>query len=168
MSRIQRELAILGIGAILGFVVMPALTWLIGMIVFKTYAGGNTVFSLYGNFYKALAKGAPVFWIVAVGPYALILVARLLVAVFRGGSDEEAAEAPAPQPRRRAPQLADPNRGSPPEARRPAQSANRPSPDARRPAPQPNRAPPPAAPPPARKAPPKPGERRTPFIKSID
>jgi hypothetical protein len=193
LSRLQRELAVLGIAVILGFLVMPALTWLVGMIVFKTYAGGNTVFSMYGNFYQAIAKGAPVFWIVALGPYALILVARLLVFVFRGGSGEEApVERPA-QPRRRAPQASDERRAAPPADTRRAPPAGRREPslnvkdDARRPATQPSRAPappresapspdrapqpnraPPAAPQPARKAPPKPGERRTPFIKSID
>ena len=161
LSRIQRELAILGIAVILGFLVMPAATWLIGMVVFKTYAGGNTVFSMYGNFYKALSKGAPVFWIVALGPYALILVARLLVFAFRGRSSEEKAEPPA-QPKRRAPQMSDERRAPPPEGRR------APPPEARRPAPQPNRAPPAAPSQPTRKPPSKPGERRTPFIKSID
>lgn len=188
LSRVQRELAVLGIAAFLGFVVMPGVTWAIGIVVFKIYAGGNTVFSLYGNFYKALATGSPVFWIVAAGPYLMIMMARLLVAVFRGGSQPATAAAPtpAPQPRRRAPQLPDDLRATPddPGARRSAGvKASSPSPTARPaaapnrapPAPsrtsQPNRTPPPPEPPapqPPRKAPPKPGERRTPFIKSID
>lgn len=154
LSFLQRELALLGIGALLGFVVMPALTWAIGTAVFGKYAGGGSVFSLYGNFFKALGQGTLSFWMVAFGPYVLILVFRLLLAALRGPSSDKESDTPAP-PKRRAPLTADEKRSPVPEARKPAREPNRAPPS--RPATQPNR-----------KAPPKPGERRTPFIKSID
>jgi hypothetical protein len=141
LSRLQRELLILGIGLVLGMLVVPATIWLGGTLVLGPYAGGKTLFSLLGNFFKALGGGAPAFWAVALGPYALILLARLLVAVLRGTPDNEAAAAP-PAPVRRQ---------SPSPARRPAAEVPR------RPPGQPNRT-----------APQQPGGRRTPFIKSID
>jgi hypothetical protein len=156
LSRLQRELLILGIALFIGAVVVPAIIWLVGTFVFGKYAGGNSIVSLYVNFFKTLAQGAQSFWLVLLGPYVLITVARVLVAVFRGPSSNEEAETPPAPPKRRAPP--------------PIGDEKRTTPEPRRAAPQPNRAPPRQPPPPQpnRKSPQKPGERRTPFIKSID
>jgi hypothetical protein len=169
LSRLQRELMFIGVAVVFGFVVMPAIIFALGTGVMGKYAGGNSVISLYTNFYKALGQGWLSFWIVALGPFVLISLLRLLIAMLFGGSADEADTETRAPPKRRAPQVSDETR-APPTRRAPQLSDDRRAPPTegrRPPPPQPNRAPP-VQPQPPRKAPPKPGERRTPFIKSID
>jgi hypothetical protein len=166
LSRLQRELLFLGTGLVLGLLVIPAIIWLGGTLVLGPYAGGGTIFSLIANFFKALVNGAPAFWLVALGPYVLILVARLLAATLRrpGAANKEAAtQTPAPAKRQAAPPpQATGAKRAPPTRTAPTLSAEppRPAEPQRRPPAPPNR----SSPQPQQPS----GGRRTPFIKSID
>jgi hypothetical protein len=140
-SRVQRELIVIAISLLLGLLLIPAAIWLTGQTVLGPYQGGATLGALLRNYFTALGNGAPSFWFVALGPYVLILLARLLFAMLWGGAPAARAQTP-PQPKRVPPQQA--GRAAPaPEARR-------------------------APPPQPRRAPPAQNVRKTPYIKSID
>lgn len=82
LSRVQRELILLVVGLILGFLLIPLLVWLVGTLMLGPYKGGSgSAGSLLSNLYKGLGEGAPSFWVVVLGPYALIMLARLLFGV---------------------------------------------------------------------------------------
>ena len=71
----------------MGLVIVPLLTWVVGTHVLGPYSRGTQVadrpLALLGDFYRGLAHGYVVFWIVAVGPAVLVYVVRLLVALAR-------------------------------------------------------------------------------------
>jgi hypothetical protein len=81
-ARARRELIILGVALLLGLVVLPPLIYLSGARAFGPYAAGGMP-ALLGNFWRGLAAGAIGFWIVALTPYALVLIARLTFGVAR-------------------------------------------------------------------------------------
>jgi len=61
---------------------MPPLVWLAGTRAFGPYAGGGPR-ALVGNFFHGLAQGTLGFWLVAIGPYAIVLAARALLGFAR-------------------------------------------------------------------------------------
>ena len=65
-----------------GLLLMPCLIWIIGRLVLGPYAHGSIV-ALLGDFYVGLAHGAPVFWVVALGPGMLLQLVRFGVRLFR-------------------------------------------------------------------------------------
>jgi hypothetical protein len=75
---VRRELLWLLIGLVMGLLLLPPLIWLVGSRVFGPYAGGNTR-DLVDHFYHGLGQGQQATWIVALGPYLVILVLRLTV-----------------------------------------------------------------------------------------
>jgi hypothetical protein len=81
-ARARRELFILGVTLLLGLVVLPPLIYLAGARAFGPYAAGGMP-ALLGNFWRGLAAGAIGFWIVALTPYALVLITRLTFGVAR-------------------------------------------------------------------------------------
>ena len=81
-ARARRELIILGVALLLGLVVLPPLIFLAGARAFGPYAAGGLP-ALLGNFWRGLAAGAVGFWIVALTPYALVLITRLTFGVAR-------------------------------------------------------------------------------------
>jgi len=81
-ARARRELIILGIAILVGIAVLPPLIWVAGSRAFGAYAGGGFG-ALLGNFFRGLASGSFGFWIVAAGPYLLVLVVRLTIGVAR-------------------------------------------------------------------------------------
>lgn len=81
-SRIGREL-LLAAGILLGSIVgMPFLIWVAGRLALGEYRNGGP-FALLRDFVVGLVAGAPAFWIAAVGPYLLILFARMTWSAFR-------------------------------------------------------------------------------------
>jgi hypothetical protein len=80
--RARRELIILGLALLAGLVVLPPLIYLSGTRAFGPYAAGGLA-ALLGNFWRGLAAGAVGFWIVALTPYALVLITRLTFGVAR-------------------------------------------------------------------------------------
>jgi hypothetical protein len=60
---------------------VPLLTWLVGNRILGPYSHGANPnagpMALLGDFFSGLQHGAISFWVVALGPAALILLARL-------------------------------------------------------------------------------------------
>jgi len=74
---------VLAVALAFGLFAMPPLVWLAGTRAFGAYADGGPK-ALIVNFFHGLAAGSVGFWAVAVGPYVISLVARLLVSLVRG------------------------------------------------------------------------------------
>jgi hypothetical protein len=58
-----------------GLFVVPLLIWAVGRGVLGPYADGGP-FALLVDFLNGLKKGSAVYWLVAVGPYVLVMVLR--------------------------------------------------------------------------------------------
>jgi hypothetical protein len=76
------ELWTLGGALLFGLLILPALIWTAGRLTLGGYANGGP-WALYWDFLRGLAKGGASYWIALVGPYALLLFARLLAALWR-------------------------------------------------------------------------------------
>ena len=79
---LRRELLWVLIGLVVGLLLLPPLIWLVGSHVFGPYAAGNTR-DLVDRFYGGLAQGQQATWIVALGPYVVIVVLRLTVGAIQ-------------------------------------------------------------------------------------
>src|ERR1700722_6275878 len=72
-SRLLREAAIALVTLVFGLLGMPLLIWGAGRLTLGDYAhGGPTV--LLADYFSGLAKGAAAFWVVLIGPYALLML----------------------------------------------------------------------------------------------
>jgi hypothetical protein len=72
---VRRELILLGVGLILGLLLVPILIDLLGPRALGPYAGGG-LGAFLGHFYRGLGSGGLGFWMVALGPYVMILLVR--------------------------------------------------------------------------------------------
>jgi hypothetical protein len=96
---VRRELIILGITLACGFFLMPLLIWMVGNRILGPYTHGQDVTAgtgplrLLADYFTGLAHGSVIFWCVAIGPYVLITLARLLYIYLRSTpSDPPGAE----------------------------------------------------------------------------
>lgn len=80
---LRRELLILGIALLAGFLIVPLLIWTAGHSALGPYNHGGPG-RLLADFMAGLAHGSPIFWAVALGPYALTLLVRFLYSQVRG------------------------------------------------------------------------------------
>jgi hypothetical protein len=75
-------LILFGSALLLGLVVVPLLIWVVGNRILGPYTHGNNLhagpMALLGDFYEGLSQGWPSYWIVALGPLAIIVIARAL------------------------------------------------------------------------------------------
>jgi hypothetical protein len=78
-----RELVILAVAALVGFLIVPLLIWTVGHSTLGSYNHGGAG-RLLADFMSGLAHGSPVYWAVALGPYALTLLVRFLYSQVRG------------------------------------------------------------------------------------
>jgi len=82
-----RELLLLGVALLCGLVLMPLLIWVAGNRVLGPYTHGQNLhagpFALLGDFFIGLAHGSAIFWAVALGPLALLLLLRLFIRLLR-------------------------------------------------------------------------------------
>ncbi len=66
---------------------VPVLTWVVGSRILGPYSRGtevhNNAFALLRDFFSGLVHGYVVFWIVALGPVALLLLIRVFVLILR-------------------------------------------------------------------------------------
>ena len=72
-----------------GLFIVPLLIWVVGRGALGPYPDGGP-FALLVDFFNGLKSGSPVYWIVALGPYALVMVLRLGWSLMRaadGASD---------------------------------------------------------------------------------
>jgi len=87
LSRTQRELILLGAALAVGVLVMPLLIWLAGNRLLGGYVHGENPragpWSLFADYVVGLAHGSAVFWAVALGPLALLLLVRGFFALWR-------------------------------------------------------------------------------------
>ena len=86
---------IFGTALLLGLVAVPLLIWVVGNRILGPYTHGNNLhagpMALLGDFYEGLSKGWLSFWIVALGPLVIIVVARAaweLIVPKRAGSSK--------------------------------------------------------------------------------
>jgi hypothetical protein len=79
-ARLVRELIVLVSALLFGFIAVPLLIWLVGSRVLGPYTHGTNThagaMALLGDFFVGLGRGEITFWIVALGPLVLILLAR--------------------------------------------------------------------------------------------
>lgn len=75
--RLLRELLLAGLCLILGMLVMPCLIFVAGRASLGPYEHGGA-FALWRDFLLGLAHGSEAFWFVALFPYLLFCVLRLL------------------------------------------------------------------------------------------
>jgi hypothetical protein len=84
---LRRELIILGIALLVGLLVVPLGTWYAGNRVLGPYTHGENLhagpWALLQDFFVGLGHGSAVFWAVALGPLALILLVRGFVWGFK-------------------------------------------------------------------------------------
>lgn len=71
---------IFGTALLLGLVVVPLLIWVVGNRILGPYTHGSNLhagpMALLGDYYEGLSKGWLSYWIVALGPLVIIVVAR--------------------------------------------------------------------------------------------
>ncbi|MGO9803861.1 MAG: hypothetical protein ACLPQ6_13855 [Steroidobacteraceae bacterium] len=87
LTRAQRELIAFGAAFGAGLLVMPFLIWLAGSRVLGPYVHGDNPragpWSLFADYVVGLAHGSAVFWAVALGPAALLLLVRGFLMLWR-------------------------------------------------------------------------------------
>ena len=87
MSRTRRELVIFALALLAGVVGMPFLIWYAGNRALGPYTHGQNLhagpLALLADFFVGLSHGSAVFWAVALGPAALLLLLRLFIALLR-------------------------------------------------------------------------------------
>ena len=85
----KRELVIFGIAVACGLILMPFLIWMVGNRVLGPYTHGQDASAgtgplrLLADYFSGLVHGSIVFWCVALGPYFLLWLARILWILFR-------------------------------------------------------------------------------------
>ncbi|HVN46036.1 MAG TPA: hypothetical protein VMT66_12475 [Steroidobacteraceae bacterium] len=102
--RVRRELIIYGAALLVGLLAVPPLIWLAGNRVLGPYTHGQNLhggpLALLQDFFTGLLHGSAVFWVVALGPAALVLLLRLFVALVRAMPPGGRAEPPPASARR--------------------------------------------------------------------
>jgi len=87
LSRTQRELTVAGAALALGLLLMPFLIWLAGNRFLGPYTHGDNPragpWALFADYVVGLAHGSAVFWVVALGPLALLVLIRAFLALLR-------------------------------------------------------------------------------------
>jgi hypothetical protein len=85
--RVRRELIIYGLALLAGLLGMPFLIWYAGNRFLGPYTQGTNQhagpFALFSDFFVGLFHGSGVFWVVALGPAALLLLLRLFILLVR-------------------------------------------------------------------------------------
>ncbi len=81
-ATLRRELLWVLIALPVGVLLLPPLIWLVGSRVFGAYAGGGTR-DLVDHFFRGLAQGQEAFWIVALGPYLILIALRVTLGALR-------------------------------------------------------------------------------------
>jgi len=83
LTRLQVELIVLGGLLLFGLIGVPLLIWVAGNRVLGPYTHGQNLhggpLDLLVDFFTGLAHGSALFWAVALGPLAMIVLLRLLI-----------------------------------------------------------------------------------------
>ncbi len=81
-SPLLRETAIATVTLVFGLLAMPFLIWGAGRLTLGDYAHGGPK-ALLADCLTGLAHGTAAFWVVVIGPYALLMLGRLIVFTAR-------------------------------------------------------------------------------------
>jgi CRP-like cAMP-binding protein len=81
-SRLPGGMKLYAAAILVGLFVVPPLIWLTGRALFGPYANGG-LFSLWGDFFGELSRGARSAWVVALAPCVLIALLQGAVALSR-------------------------------------------------------------------------------------
>jgi hypothetical protein len=85
--RAGRELIVFGVTLLFGLIGVPLLTWIAGNRWLGPYTHEQNLhagpLALLQDFFVGLLHGSAVFWAVALGPAALVLLVRLFIALVR-------------------------------------------------------------------------------------
>jgi hypothetical protein len=85
--RLRRELIVFGALLLFGLIGVPLLIWTAGNRWLGPYTHGQNPhagpFALLQDFGQSLLHGSGVFWVVALGPAALVLLVRLFIQLVR-------------------------------------------------------------------------------------
>jgi hypothetical protein len=77
------ELAVLAGALLFGLLAAPLLVWVVGSRDLGPYAGGG-IAAFLTRFYRGIASGTFGNWMIALGPYLMLLIVRALVGIVRG------------------------------------------------------------------------------------
>jgi hypothetical protein len=87
LSGAQRALILYALALLFGVLIVPFLIWLVGNRVLGPYTQGQNTHAgpvaLLTDFFVGLAHGSAVFWAVALGPFAIVLLLRLFLRGLR-------------------------------------------------------------------------------------
>lgn len=104
--RVRRELIVFGALLLFGLVGVPLLIWLAGNRWLGPYTHEQNLHAgpllLLQDYFLSLAHGSAVFWVVALGPAALVLLVRLFIHLVRlsGRRNDDDEESPVASGRR--------------------------------------------------------------------
>jgi len=93
----RRELIILGIALLCGFLLVPLAIWAVGNRILGPYThlqdptAGTGPMRLLADYYDGLVHGWVIFWWVGFGPYVLVWLVRLIWGVLRRPSSTASA-----------------------------------------------------------------------------
>ncbi len=97
---VGRELLIFGIALVFGLILVPFLIWLVGNRILGPYthtldpSAGTGPLRLLADFFSGLAHGSVIFWCVALGPYVLLSLTRLLYGIVRSAPQQRGRQVP--------------------------------------------------------------------------
>jgi hypothetical protein len=86
---LRRELIILAISLVCGFLLVPLAIWAVGNRILGPYThlqdptAGTGPARLLADFYDGLVHGSLIFWCVGLGPYVLVWLIRLIYSLIR-------------------------------------------------------------------------------------
>ncbi|MEQ1579999.1 MAG: hypothetical protein ABL964_05365 [Steroidobacteraceae bacterium] len=98
LRQFRRFEAWLAVGLIgFGLIVLPALIYVTGALLLGAYGGGEHLGSFYGDYFRDLGK-TPQTWALALGPYVLVQLVRLIFTDFGNSSPPPAEDKREPAP----------------------------------------------------------------------
>lgn len=81
-SPLMREVVLLAFALLAGITLLPIAVYLTGREVLGAYTNGGLL-SFWGDYFAGLAHGGRAWWVLALGPYALIMFTRAARAAWR-------------------------------------------------------------------------------------
>jgi hypothetical protein len=86
---VSREVLILGSALLIGLIAVPLAIWFVGNRILGPYTHGTNThagpMALLGDFFVGLSHGEISYWVVALGPALIILLARAAWALIKPG-----------------------------------------------------------------------------------
>ena len=86
-SRFGRELILIAGALLFGAILVPLAIWFVGNRILGPYTHGTNLhagpMALLGDFFEGLSRGWVSYWIVALGPLAIILFTRVAWALIK-------------------------------------------------------------------------------------